>query len=139
MSDFNQLLKRISRIRLKEKLNKAQIFFINNTKICIYIAWYLFILAISSIFIVIQWNKCINMQFFTSFNGYNIIFLLWLIIIVGPLVNNKWFNFNIFNNMEKEKLKIIDNKQAIMKTEIRQADFFDKLAGENLGKDKQHG
>lgn len=58
-----------------------------------WIAFYLVLLALSSYFVWKNWSKCLDMEFFSRFNGYNIIWILWIFLLFVPLISidNKWF------------------------------------------------
>lgn len=45
-------------------------------------------------YVVINWKECISMQFFSSFNGNNILFLVWILLIFLNIYRIK------FNNVE---------------------------------------
>lgn len=47
-----------------------------------YILLYICIIAILSTYIIHNWNKCISMRFFEQFDGNNILFLVWIALII---------------------------------------------------------
>lgn len=39
------------------------------------------ILIVLTLYIILNWNICVSMQFFSHFNGNNILFILWIALI----------------------------------------------------------
>lgn len=35
-----------------------------------------------TLFVLVNWEKCISMQFFSQFNGNNVLFLVWIVAIM---------------------------------------------------------
>lgn len=58
--------------------------FTNWVKLRIYEILYILLLFILSGYIVINWEKCIAMKFFEQFDGNNILFLIWLVLLILP-------------------------------------------------------
>ena len=58
-----------------------------------------------------NWSKCLNLQFFDQFNGYNIIWILWVVLLFMPLisVDNQWFK--IPNPITKGQKQIEEVKE----------------------------
>lgn len=48
----------------------------------IYGILYILLLIMLSIYIILNWDKCISMKFFEQFNGNNILFLVWIALII---------------------------------------------------------
>lgn len=48
--------------------------------------WYLVLLSISTWFVVGNFPEITNFTFFDKFNGKNLIFVLWLLLLILPLV-----------------------------------------------------
>lgn len=48
----------------------------------IYGILYIVLLLILSKYIISNWDKCISMKFFEQFNGNNILFLVWIALII---------------------------------------------------------
>lgn len=76
-------------------------------KIILY--WYVIVLAITTIFVIFNYESCINLHFTENFNGKNLIFLFWLAIIVFPFFDS-FEGFGISLKKRKEE-KTIDNRQ----------------------------
>lgn len=47
-----------------------------------YMILYLVILACLTTYVVKNWTECTAMQFFSSFDGDNILFLVWIVLII---------------------------------------------------------
>lgn len=54
----------------------------------IIIYWYLIVFSVTTIFVVVNYDECINLHFTSDFNGMNLIFLFWLAIIVFPFFDS---------------------------------------------------
>lgn len=62
------------------------------------------ILIILTCYVILNWEKCISMQFFSQFDGNNILFLLWLILIFLIIYNVKIGDNTVFDrDSEKQK------------------------------------
>lgn len=67
---------------------------------------YSVLVVLSSLFVFFNWNSCVNMQFFSSFNGYNIIFIVWIVLLILSLFK---IDFNGISFAKKEE-KVFDEK-----------------------------
>ena len=56
--------------------------FKNWIKNYIYGILYIALLMILSGYIFVNWNKCISMKFFERFDGNNILFLVWIALLI---------------------------------------------------------
>lgn len=52
------------------------------------IYWYVVVLSLTTLFVVGNYKKCIDLHFTESFNGENLVFLFWLTIIVFPFFDS---------------------------------------------------
>ena len=95
----------------------------------VWIVVYLVLLALSTSFVWENWNKCLDMEFFTHFNGYNIIWMLWIFLLFVPLISidNKWFK--MVNPLTKKELERQKAEESA-KTE-QYATQFESLELEN--------
>lgn len=109
--------------------------FKRNWQSILWIVIYITLVALSTSFVVCNWPKCLEMEFFSRFNGYNIIWILWIFLLFMPLisVDNKWFK--IANPLSKKE-KEMENIEQNTKTE-QLATQFESLAEENELK-KEH-
>lgn len=54
----------------------------------IIIYWYLIVFSVTTVFVVVNYDECINLHFTSDFNGKNLIFLFWLAVIVFPFFDS---------------------------------------------------
>lgn len=52
------------------------------------IYWYLIVFSASTIFVLVNYNECIDLRFTSDFNGKNLVFLFWLAVIVFPFFDS---------------------------------------------------
>lgn len=64
--------------------------------------WYTVLLLICTVFVFWHFEKCLTLKFTADFNGYNTIFIFWLILLIIPL----------FEKFEISGLSVITRKQA---------------------------
>lgn len=80
-------------IWIKEKLilSRRRIF---HYAVLITLTWY----------VLSNWETCISMQFFSRFDGNNILFLVWIILIILVIYNIKIGDNSVFDrNMEENE------------------------------------
>lgn len=63
-------------------------------------AFYWIVLAILTSYIISNWETCISMQFFQHFDGNNILFLCWLLMIFLRMYRIKIRDIEIFTNLQ---------------------------------------
>lgn len=51
-------------------------------KLHIYGILYFILILTLSVYIVLNWDKCISMKFFEQFDGNNILFLVWIALLI---------------------------------------------------------
>lgn len=71
----------------------------------IIIYWYLIVFTLTTVFVVVNYDECINLHFTSDFNGKNLIFLFWLAVIVFPF-------FDSFEVLGVSFKKRKENKEA---------------------------
>lgn len=47
--------------------------------------WYTLLLMICTVFVCWHFEKCLSLKFSADFNGYNTIFIFWLVLLIIPL------------------------------------------------------
>ena len=67
-------------------------------------------------YVITNWNECISMQFFSRFNGNNILFLVWIILILL-----------IIYEVEGKGIKLRKRKQEQDQVEIDNANYLYEL------------
>lgn len=73
-----------NRLKLWWLINFKNIFSIKN------IFW-----SILTIYVLSNWEKCISMQFFSSFDGNNILFIIWILMIIFTIYDIKIKGFQV--------------------------------------------
>ena len=76
-----------------EWLKKTHDFLIDREKVKLELywikkAWYILLLALSSIYVCCNFNTLATQCFVCQFNGNSLIFILWLILLFLPLFNS---------------------------------------------------
>lgn len=64
--------------KIKEGIKKI----VKLVKLHIYEIFYFILIIILSKYIILNWNDCISMKFFDEFDGNNILFLVWIALII---------------------------------------------------------
>lgn len=103
---------------ISKKFSRIRSFMKNNWKNILWILSYLVLLFLSSVFVRYNWKQCLDIVFFSKFNGYNIIWILWLFLLFIPLitVDNQWFKISSpFNRTEKQNQIEDANSEVILK------------------------
>lgn len=82
----------------------------------IYLALYILLLLALSAYIILHWNECISMQFFSKFDGNNILFLVWIVLLVLPfyVVEGGGFRFHM-RGLDEMSEKIQDARATYEK------------------------
>lgn len=81
----------------------------------IYTILYLGLIGILTKYIFCNWEKCISMQFFSRFDGNNILFLVWLLLIILPFYDIEGKGIKVHRKEMKrmeDAEKKIQNKEA---------------------------
>ena len=71
------------------------------------------ILIVLTVYIIRNWDSCISMQFFSNFNGDNILFFVWIILIFLMLYDVEAKGVKLKKRELKEELDIIDMQHRI--------------------------
>lgn len=88
-----------------------------------YTILYAGLLAVLSWYILGNWEKCVSMQFFSRFDGNNILFLVWIILIILPFYDIEGKEIRI-HRKEKKKIEDTEKKLQIVDSKF-QFDQFD--------------
>ena len=93
--------------------------------------WYAIIFITSGIFVVINFDTCIQLSFTRNFNGYNVVFLFFLFLMLLPLFDRfEGFGINLkrrnqnsesaqaaIKAMDLDNILSIDDLKKLNKTE----------------------
>ncbi len=99
--------------------------------------WYIVILLISTIYVVIKYPACTHFTFFSDFDGDNLVFILYLILLILPLFDKlELFGVNLGlrwqNKLSEEAAKVAINSQDILNKEE-----LEKLSSKKKGEDNE--
>ncbi|MDM8269978.1 hypothetical protein QUW50_13180 [Barnesiella viscericola] len=95
--------------------------------------WYVIVLAGTSIYVFTNFSELVNFTFFNQFNGKNLIFILWLVLILIPLFDNFegfGIRFNTHKIIESNKIpsQLADNVlKSAQKTSAELKDEMEKI------------
>lgn len=89
-------------------------------KLHIYEILYIALLITLSSYIFINWGKCITMKFFEQFDGNNILFLVWIVLIILPFydVEAKGWKFRR-KGIEDTRKKLADADFVFLENQIK--------------------
>lgn len=109
--------------------------FLDNLTVTIQKLWYVIILVASTIYIVRKYPECTHFTFFSDFNGDNLVFILYLILLVLPLFDKlELFGVNLGlrwqNKLSKQAAEAVINSNEILSKEELQK-LSSKKKGEN--------
>ena len=88
---------------------------------------------ILTIYVLRNWEKCISMEFFKSFNGNNILFIVWILMIIFTIYDIKIKDGVDYNTMLfyighfKNTPKIYGNICLIAHNRGFMLNYFEKL------------
>ena len=97
----------------------------------IYAILYVIMLGILWVYLIINWNKCISMQFFTRFNGNNILFIVGLILTILPFYDIEGKGIKLRWRITKSLETKLHNADSAYKQEILNCEVT-KLQSENM-------
>ena len=92
-----------------EWLKKTHDFLIDREKVKLELywikkAWYILLLALSSIYVCCNFNTLATQCFVCQFNGSSLIFILWLILLFLPLFNSiEGYGFKFSKEREEQE------------------------------------
>lgn len=100
--------------RIKLKFTKEELLsilhclgnFIDMTILWIRKLWYIILMSISTPYVIRNFEEIVEFQFFTEFNGKNLIFLVWVALLIVPLFESfEGFGISIkrFNQRKEDK------------------------------------
>lgn len=78
-----------------------------------YDIFHIVVFILLTIYVIINWNICVSMQFFSHFDGNNILFLVWILLILL-----------IIYEVEGKGIKLRKHKQERDQEEIDKAQYI---------------
>ncbi|MGN0227052.1 MAG: hypothetical protein ACI4AI_03185 [Paludibacteraceae bacterium] len=69
--------------------------------------WYVILLCVSTPYVLYNFEEIVSFQFFSQFNGKNLIFVVWIVLLIIPLFDS----FEGFGISIKRFYKQTENKQ----------------------------
>ena len=104
---------------------------------CIRKGWYIILLIFSSMYVLKNFDTFVTQCFICKFDGNSLIFVLWLLLLIMPLINSiEGYGFKF--NKEQAKQDEITHKIKILKEDIiKQNNHPDLAELENQLKDIQ--
>ena len=105
-----------------EWLKKTHDFLIDREKVKLELywikkAWYILLLALSSIYVCCNFNTLVKQCFGCHFNGNSLIFILWLILLFLPLFNSiEGYGFKFSKEREEQEEQTV--KIKVLRDEI---------------------
>lgn len=86
--------------------------FINWVKLRIYEILYIALLIILSGYIFINWEICVSMTFFEQFDGNNILFLVWIVLLILPFYDVEAKGWKFRKKGIEDTRKLIQNVES---------------------------
>lgn len=85
--------------------------------------WYVILLGLSTPYVICNFEEIVDFQFFEEFDGKNLIFLVWIVLLIIPLFDSfEGFGISIkrFNQRrENEQLdELVKNKELPTQEEL---------------------
>lgn len=71
--------------------------------------WYVILLCISTPFVICNFEEIVDFQFFDQFNGKNLIFIVWIVLLIIPLFDSfEGFGISIKRFYQRNENKQLD-------------------------------
>lgn len=78
--------------------------------------WYLILVVSSSIYVFINFSELVSFTFFEEFNGKNLIFIIWLVLLLLPLIDNfEGFGVHLSKHANRVAQKSNEIAEEVMK------------------------
>ncbi len=90
-----------------------------------------FVIICLTAYVLAHWTACISMQFFNSFNGNNILFIAWLILIFLMIYDIEGKGFKISKHKQKEIQEKMDEINQRYSLETMSQRINDMTASES--------
>ena len=86
-------------------------------KLRIYEILYIELLAILSSYILINWEICVTMTFFEQFDGNNILFLIWIVLLILPFYDVEAKGWKFRKKGIEDTRKLFENAESNFRQE----------------------
>ncbi len=88
--------------------------------------WFVLILTVATIFVFVHFKECVALSFTADFNGMNLIFLVWIALLIFPMFESfEGFGISI------KKRKFDKEKEAIA------SDFHTQIMNAQIKKEQE--
>ena len=81
--------------------------------------------SILTIYVLRNWEKCISMEFFKSFNGNNILFIVWILMIIFTIYDIEIKGFKM--SERKQKIDIANSQYEINNIKVILDNFQNEI------------
>ena len=89
--------------------------------------WFVLILTVATIFVLVHFKECVSFSFTADFNGMNLIFLVWIALLIFPMFESfEGFGISI------KKRKLDKEKESLM------ADYHAQIKNVQARKEAEH-
>ena len=112
-------LKKIHDFLIDREKVKLELFWIKKV-------WYITLLALSTIYVICNFNMIVTQCFVCQFNGNSLIFILWLVLLFLPLFNSiEGYGFKFSKEREEQEEQTL--KIKVLRDEIRKDNTIPKI------------
>ena len=114
-----------------EWLKKIHDFLIDREKVKLELSkkkkvWYITLLALSTIYVICNFNTLVTQCFVCQFNGNSLIFILWLVLLFLPLFNSiEGYGFKFSKEREEQEEQTL--KIKVLRDEILKDNTIPKI------------
>lgn len=81
-------------------------------KLHIYEISYIVLLMILTSYILINWETCVTMTFFEQFDGNNILFLIWIMLLILPFFDVEAKGWKFRKKGIEDTRKLFENAES---------------------------
>ena len=88
---------------------------------------YFLVTVAFTIYIICNWNKATSFTFFSDFNGINLVFVVWIILLLMPIIGSfEGFGFkmaSLFFEQKEQKVRQKDDEFEAEKKIVEQREL----------------
>lgn len=100
-----------------------------------YTIFHITVLAVLTTYVILNWRLCVSMQFFSQFNGNNILFLVWIVLILLTLYDVEAKDIKVKERKIKEDY---ENAERLY-TLNTMSQNINHMSKNNMNGDVKHG